>query len=325
MAAPVLVGRAPIAAERARAPAAAREVWMGAPNNGPMFILHRCNIVNITAHTVCIVTGTTMTNDRQAKPTRRGEWLVRSTIYPPAAPAPICVPTLHNAINAPLAVGTAADTAGDTVLAAPAPLLRGATTPAGGPFHVNKIMVNVATFSAVAPAGAPGSEEHLRLCIQGVLYRCIQLPVIAPPGLAWQFAGSEIALELVGSGRLGYTAERAAENVLAAIQGWFNDPAMGPARRANLPRIYLLCPLTARNTADGQTSLVEAAWRRAWDRYVHPVRASDPMLNEAVARMEEESRELQNSFPGLVSSPPGLRGRLIRGTLSAGSIGITLP
>ncbi|KAH7379853.1 hypothetical protein BKA64DRAFT_765393 [Cadophora sp. MPI-SDFR-AT-0126] len=280
---------------------------MGAPNNGPMFILHRCNITNISAHTVCIVAGSTMTNERQAKPTRRGEWLARLTIYPPAVPAPICPTTVYNAAHHwPLAVGTAADTAGDTALTAPVPLLRGAITPAGGPFHVNKIMVNVATFSAVPPPpGVIGSEEHLRQCIQRVLNICRLLPMAAPPGNAWQRAGPEIAFELVGSGHLGYTAERAAENVLAAIQGWFNSDGVGPARRANIPRVYLLCPLTARNTADGQTTLVEVAWRRAWDRYVHPVRESAQILDGAVARMEEESRELQESFPGLAPIPAG--------------------
>lgn len=89
---------------------------MGAPNNGPMFILHRCNIVNVDAHTVCIVTGSTMTNDRQAKPTRRGEWLARSTTYPPAGGAPVCWPTVFNAIHAPLAVGNVGETAGDVGL-----------------------------------------------------------------------------------------------------------------------------------------------------------------------------------------------------------------
>lgn len=81
-------------------------------------------------------------------------------------------------------------------------------------------MVNVSVFQALAVTPlAHGSEEHLRNCIQSVLHCCMALPRVAPPGFAWQFAGPEIAFDLVGSGRLGYSAERAAENVLAAIQG----------------------------------------------------------------------------------------------------------
>ena len=56
-----------------------------------------------------------MTNDRQAKPTRRGEWLARSTTYPLVG-APVCWPTVYNPIHAPLAVGNVGETAGDVGL-----------------------------------------------------------------------------------------------------------------------------------------------------------------------------------------------------------------
>ena len=123
-----------------------------------------------------------------------------------------------------------------------------------------KLLVNVPDFDPIARAGAVGTEEYLRSCIQDVLSALYNLPAAAPAGaLAWSCRGPSIAFDLVGSGTLGYGAERAAENVLAAIQGWYNDVVMGAWRRQRIPTVYLLIP-EARNLSP---DLIEIAWWRA--------------------------------------------------------------
>ena len=122
------------------------------------------------------------------------------------------------------------------------------------------MLVNVPDFDPAARAGAVGTEEYLRNCIQDVLSALYFLPAVAPAGApAWRCRGPSIAFDLLGSGSLGYGAERAAENVLAAIQGWYNDLVMGPFRRQYIPTVYLLIPEALNLNPD----LTQIAWWRA--------------------------------------------------------------
>ncbi|PVH83963.1 hypothetical protein DL98DRAFT_528823 [Cadophora sp. DSE1049] len=150
--------------------------------------------------------------------------------------------------------------------------------------------------------------------------------VAEAPGDLPQGAGPSIAFDLVGSGALLYGAERSAENVLAAIQGWFNDPVSGLARRAAITTVYLLIP-EARNLNPG---LVEVAWWRAWYRYVEPSTAYDfdPRRAALVPLLEADSLVVQERDPGEVEALPGPRGLLINYNPPRewyGAVGITLP
>ncbi|KAG4429304.1 hypothetical protein IFR05_015216 [Cadophora sp. M221] len=107
-------------------------------------------------------------------------------------------------------------------------------------------------------------------------------------------------------------------------ENWFNHPDHGPARRAKIKIVYLLC-----NTAPASfMAEQEAACRRAWDRYVHPVAVETPVphLGRAVERMEAESLQIQNDNPGLVDSLPGHTGRLTQFPRSSrGSRRVVIP
>ncbi|KAH6720628.1 hypothetical protein BKA61DRAFT_668529 [Leptodontidium sp. MPI-SDFR-AT-0119] len=317
------IGTAPVGGT----PPGAVLAWNGAPASGPTYILQRCNIVDIVSHAVVIVTDGAMLNDRQSQPFRQHEWRIRST-----NPAGVCNMDLYNQVNNAGFLtlrASARATEGDVAVPFSLPI---GQQPAGSPTsilagparHAVKIMVNVAPFNPNASFNGVGSERHLRKCVQNALNCYMGLGVMPPPGRPWAVTGPSIAFQLIGSGRLGYGSERAAENVLAAIQGWFNHPVHGAARRAQITTVFLLC-----NT--GPASFVteqEAAWRRAWDRYVHPVAVETPAPNlvQAVARIEAESLQIQDDNPGLIDSLPGHRGRLTQLPRSSrGSLGIVIP
>ncbi|XMA11818.1 hypothetical protein WAI453_004609 [Rhynchosporium graminicola] len=285
--------------------------WLGAPNNGPRYILCRQNLVNIRSHAVCINTGGAMMNNRQASVRNRSEWSRRSDRGVPGPGNPVRV----RLAGLLLGVGAIVDAAGDAAQKTPLPT------------HNIKILINVANFDPLARGNAAGTEEHLRTCIQAVLNHYMLLPPVVPPGgnpaLAYQRRGAEIAFDLVGSGIVGYGAERAAENVLAAIQGWFNDPVTGAARRAAITTVFLSVPVT--QAQDPQT--IESAWWRAWYRYVRP--DTGYVVGQRhlpwVDVMDDEENALHAANPGQITSLPGRDGRLLQGPgVVAGAIGLTL-
>lgn len=88
--------------------------------------------------------------------------------------------------------------------------------------HQLKIMVRVPEFDPAAVGGRRGTAQYLRQCVHKVLDEYYNLPIVAPAAPnAWRFRSvpGSIAFPLLGSKRQLYSCERAAENVVAAIQG----------------------------------------------------------------------------------------------------------
>ncbi|KAL2060730.1 hypothetical protein VTL71DRAFT_9371 [Oculimacula yallundae] len=249
---------------------------------------------DIRSDAVCIVTGSTMTNNRQASIGNMTEWDRRSNLG-------IANPVWARlALLPPLAI-EALETAGSDV--AQRSLL---------PTHILKILVNISDFVPTARGNANGTDEHLRAYIQAVLNTYMALPV-APvtPLTGWQRRGTSIAFDLAGAGTLGYGAERAAENVLAAIQGWFNDPGPGALRRANITTVFLSIPTTP--SQDPPT--IESPWFRAWYRYVRSLEEYEVATRHRpwVEQMELQTLDMQNNDPGEIASLPGLTNCLTQG------------
>lgn len=124
-------------------------------------------------------------------------------------------------------------------------------------------MVNMPDFDPTAAVGAHGSVEHFRQVIYRIMSRTVDqnLPlVVHSPMVVWRRKGNHVALELIGSGVLGYTAEVAAEHMLASITGWFHHPANGAMRRAQIQTVYFCIP----SKESLAPLVIERAFKRAW-------------------------------------------------------------
>jgi len=146
-----------------------------------------------------------------------------------------------------------------------------------GGAHPNHNLVLMINLIPKAPLGV-GDNRTLQAMYVEILNRAFTSPILPLGGAAqiaavaagsWRWAPTTIAFPLLGC-RENYGYVNCAEQALAAITSWFNEPNPDPAnpaagplgvqRRAQIVRIDLVIPTSEKS----ESNKIEQAWRRAW-------------------------------------------------------------
>ncbi|KAF7882256.1 uncharacterized protein EAF01_011708 [Botrytis porri] len=169
--------------------------------------------------------------------------------------------------------------------------------------------------------GKPNYDHFLRRGVSHIMSRAMNIrrgiPNNFDPNDDEQASANEwqmnpplsIAFPLIGCGT-GYGFINAAENILSAIIGWYQDPRYTPefgvpAMRAfTIQDIYLVVPpRTTMNVRILKPALIRSAWEKAWDRYLPPALGVPPVNYPSDLKdiLLDQNRQLTTKYwtPGL--------------------------